>query len=110
MVVKRGAAECRRVPMLNEAGILAAEFGKGLPLHPARLEAVRTALKLVPLLTDDVAANEVAVVHRYALELSGLPGAYLFDQIMNVKPEDRRRLERHGDIHPRDTGRCGHIG
>lgn len=77
--------------MLNEARVPAAEFGKGLPLHPARLQAVRAALKIVPLLPDDVAADEVAVVHRHALKLSGPPGAYLFGQIMNVEPKHCRR-------------------
>src|SRR5690242_4574866 len=95
--------------MLNEKPVPAAKVGERLRLHPARLQTIRAAFEFVPLLSDDVAADQISVVHSDALELSCSPGAYLLDEILNMGPEHRRRLEREGHIHPRQAVRRADI-
>jgi hypothetical protein len=70
--------------MLNEAGVLATEISQGLCLHATGPHGIPIALEQVPLLSDDVAAYQVAGVHRYGFKPTGPPGADLFNHIVQV--------------------------
>jgi hypothetical protein len=65
--------------MLNEARMSASEVGEGLRLHTVSLQAVSPTLKVVPLLPNDVVTDEVARVHRHALQLTSVPVAHFFN-------------------------------
>ena len=110
IVLKPGGAKCRGIRMLNEAWVSMAKIGERLCLHAVSLQAVGAALKGVPLLPDDVVADEIAGVHRHTFHFFHPPSADLVYEIMNREPKHSRRFERHLNFYSRDSVHCGHIG
>src|SRR5271166_202717 len=85
--------------MLDKSGMPATEVGQRLGLHPVAPHGVTVAVKQVPSLADNVAADYVPGVHANRVEIPGTPDADLIHQVVNVEPEQSRRIIGRGHVH-----------
>ena len=79
-----------------------------LGLYPPSLKPVRPPLKHVPLLPNNLIANEVASVKSNGLQLSRAPNAYLLYEILDTKHIHHGRGVCNVNGDSRDVIGCGY--
>jgi hypothetical protein len=82
----------------DERRVLAPEVIQGFSLQPIRFKTVRASVEQVPFLSDDMAVNDVAAIHRHALQLIGFPRTDLLHQIVHMDEEHGRDFDAGGYI------------